>query len=78
MAKTITDPREEIKKEIEGLLKKHNINWQSMEIWETFDGFLVEITSPNFKDYVEAIKISKKLEEELLDPTVTISILPTS
>ena len=76
MQNTIINVLEEIRQEVETLLKKHNIRWTNIEVWETSDGFLVEILSPDFKDHIPAIKTSKQLEEELKDPSVSISILP--
>jgi len=56
-------------------LKEHNIRWTNIGTWETSDGFLVEVLSPNFKDHIPAIKTSKQLEKELKDPSVSLSIL---
>ncbi len=67
---------EEIRQEVQDLLKKHHIKWINFEIWETSDGFLVEIETPDIKDHMEGIFLSRKLEEELKDPLVTLSILP--
>ena len=67
---------QEIRHEIENLLRKYKIKWENIEIWETSDGFLVEVVSPDFKDHISAIKTSKKLEKELKDPSISLSILP--
>ena len=77
MQNTTVNVLEEIRQEVEILLKEHNIRWTNIEVWETSDGFLVEILSPDFKDHIPAIKTSKQLEEELKDPSVSLSILPT-
>ena len=77
MQNTISNVLEEIRQEVETLLKQHNIRWTNIEVWETSDGFLVEVLSPNFKEHIPAIKTSKLLEKELKDPSVSISILPT-
>ena len=76
MQNTTVNILEEIRQKVETLLKKHNIRWTNIEVWETSDGFLVEILSPDFKDHVPAIKTSKQLEKELKDPSVSLSILP--
>jgi hypothetical protein len=70
------DVLKEILIEVENLLKKHNISWNKLDIWETSDGYLIEIESPNIKDDLQGISLSRKLEKELKDPTVTLSILP--
>ena len=72
----LTTVLDEIRQEVEELLKRHKIKWTEFNVWETSDGFLVEVESPNFKDHINAILTSKKLEKELKDPTVSISILP--
>ena len=76
MQATTYDVFGEIRKEVQELLKKHNIKWSRLEVWETSDGYLVEVETPDLKDDIEAIKLSRRLEEELKDPLVTISILP--
>ncbi|HIC08930.1 MAG TPA: hypothetical protein EYO62_02645 [Aquificales bacterium] len=76
MQNTTTNVLEEIRQEVENLLKQHNIRWTNIEVWKTSDGFLVEVLSPNFKEHIPAIKTSKQLEKELKDPSVSISILP--
>ena len=70
------NPLEEIRQEVENLLRQHNIRWTNIEVWETSDGYLVEVFSPNFKEHIPAIKTSKQLEKELKDPSVSLSILP--
>ena len=67
---------DEIRQEVEELLKKHNLEWTTINVWETSDGFLVEVLSPDFKEHIPAIKTSKQLEKKLKDPSVSLSILP--
>ena len=76
MQNTTANILEKIRQEVENLLKQHNIKWTNIEVWETSDGFLVEVLSPDFKEHIPAIKTSKQLEKELKDPSVSISILP--
>jgi len=76
MQNLTTNVLDEIRQEVELLLKKHNIKWTSLNVWETSDGFLVEIETPNLTDDLEGIYLSRKLEKELKDPSVTLSILP--
>ena len=78
MHNTITNPLEEIKQDVINLLRKHKINWSKLDIYETSDGYLVLVRTPQFKDHLETIELSLKLEEELKDPEVSISIIPTS
>ena len=78
MQHTITNPLEEIKQEIEQLLKKHNLKWSKLNIYETSDGYLALIRTSQIKDHLKAIELSLKLEEELKDPEVSISIVPIS
>jgi len=66
----------EIRQEVEELLKKHNLKWTTINVWETSDGFLVEVETPNLKDDLEGIYLSRKFEKELKDPSISISILP--
>jgi hypothetical protein len=76
MQNTILNPFEEIKQDVVNLLKEHNINWSKLDIYETSDGYLVLVKTPQFKGHLETIELSLKLEQELKDPTVSISILP--
>jgi len=76
MPRITTNVLEEIKKDVKELLKKHNLTWTKLEVWETSDGFLVEIETPDLTDDLEGIYLSRKLEKELKDPSVTLSILP--
>ncbi|HIO41938.1 MAG TPA: hypothetical protein EYN34_03505 [Aquifex sp.] len=76
MQNAIANPLEEIKQEVVNILKKHNISWSKLDIYETSDGYLVLVRTPQFKDHIETIELSLKLEEELKDPLVTLSILP--
>ena len=73
---TITNPLEEVKQEVVELLKKHKVKWSQLDVYETSDGYLVLVRTPQFKDHLETIELSLQLEEELKDPTVSISILP--
>ena len=66
-----------IKQEVLDALKKHNINWSKLNVWETSEGFLVEIESPDIDNDLQGIELSRKLERELNDPTITLSILPS-
>ena len=68
---------EEIKQEVIDVLQKHNIKWSKLNVWETSDGFLVEIESPDIDNDFQGIELSRKLERELNDPTITFSILPS-
>ncbi len=76
MQNLTTNVLEEIRQEVEELLKRHNIKWTKLNVWETSDGYLVDIETPDIADDLEAIYLSRKLEKELKDPTVSISILP--
>ncbi len=76
MQKLTTNVLEEIRQEVTEILKAHDIKWNRIEIWETSDGYLVEVDSPDFDDHIKAILTSKELEEELKDPAVSLSILP--
>jgi len=76
MQNTTVNVLEDIRQEVEHLLKLHNIQWTNITVWETSDGFLVEVLSPDFKEHIPAIKTSKQLEKEFKDPSVSISILP--
>jgi len=76
MQNIATNPLEEIKQDVINLLKEHNIRWSKLDIYETSDGYLVLVRTPQFKDHLETIKLSLKLEDELKDPSVSISILP--
>ena len=78
MPRITTNVLEEIKKDVEELLKKHNLTWTKLEVWEVSDGYLVEIESPNIKDDIRGIYLSRQLEQELKDPSVTLSILPSN
>jgi len=75
MQPAVTNPLEEIKREVENLLRKFNINWSKLDIYETSDGYLVIVKTPQFKEDLEAIELSLKLEEELKDPEVSISVI---
>jgi hypothetical protein len=77
MQKTAMDVLDEIRQEVEEVLKKHNLKWTKLNVWETSDGFIAIIETPDLKDDIKAISISRKLEKELNDPTLTLSILPT-
>ncbi|NPA13796.1 MAG: hypothetical protein GXN97_01240 [Aquificae bacterium] len=77
MQKTAMDVLDEIRQEVKEVLKKHNLKWTKLNVWETSDGFIAIIETPDLKDDIKAISISRKLEKELNDPTVTLSILPT-
>jgi hypothetical protein len=66
-----------IKQDVETLLKKHNLRWTKLKVWEVSDGYLVEIESPDIEDDIKGIFLSRKLEQELKDPLVTLSILPS-
>ncbi len=68
---------EGIKQEVIDTLQKHNIKWSKLNIWETSDGFLVEIESPDIENDFQGIELSRKLERELSDPTITLSIIPS-
>jgi len=63
MQNLTTNVLDEIRQEVELLLKKHNIKWTSLNVWETSDGFLVEIETPNLTDDLEGIYLSRKLEK---------------
>jgi len=76
MQNVITNPLEEIKQDVTNLLRKHNIKWSKLDIYETSDGYLVLIKTPQLKDHIETIELSLQLEEELKDPSVSLSILP--
>jgi pyruvate formate-lyase activating enzyme-like uncharacterized protein len=76
MQNLTTNVLDEIRQEVEEILKKHNLKWISLKVWETSDGFLVEVETPDIKDDLEAIHLSRQLEKELKDPTVSLSILP--
>ena len=76
--KAIVSPTLEIQKEIENLLLKQNIKWTSLKIYETSDGFLVEIESPDVKNNLEGIELSDKLEKQLKYLDVSIAILPSN
>jgi len=71
-------PKLEIQKEIENLLVKQNIKWTSLKIYETSDGYLVEIESPDVKNNFEGIELSDKLEKQLKYLDVSVAILPSS
>ena len=68
---------EEIRQEVIDILQKHNIKWSKLNVWETSDGFLVEIESPDIDNDFQGIELSRKLERELNDPAITLSILPS-
>ncbi len=68
---------EGIKQEVIDILQKHNIKWSKLNIWETSDGFLIEIETPDIDNDFQGIELSRKLERELNDPTITLSILPS-
>ena len=76
MQNVLTNPLEEIKLDVTNLLRKHNITWSKLDIYETSDGYLVLIKTPQLKDHIETIDLSLQLEEELKDPSVSLSILP--
>jgi len=76
MQDTVTNPLEEMKKDVINLLRKHNIDWSKLDIYETSDGYLVLVRTPQFQDHLETIELSLKLEEELKDPSVSISLIP--
>jgi len=76
MQNITTNPLEEIKQDVINLLKKHNIKWSKLDIYETSDGYLALVRTPQFKEHLETIELSLRLEEELKDPSVSISILP--
>jgi len=76
MQNTTVNVLEEIHQDVECLLKKHNIQWSKLNVWETSDGYLVEVETPNIRDDFEGIFLSRKLEKELKDPSVSLSILP--
>jgi len=67
---------EEIRHDVEQLLKKHNLKWSKLNVWETSDGYIAIIETPDLKDDMEAIFLSRKLEKELKDPSISLSILP--
>ena len=46
MQKVVTKLLEEIKQDVINLLRKHNIKWSKLNIYETFDGYLVLIKTP--------------------------------
>ena len=68
---------EGIKQEVMDILQKHSIKWSKLNVWETSEGFLVEIESPDIDNDFQGIELSRKLERELNDPTITLSILPS-
>jgi hypothetical protein len=76
MQNTTVNVLEEIRHEIGELLKKHNIKWSKFNVWETSDGYIAIIETPDIKDDLKAIYLSRQLEKELKDPTVSISLLP--
>ena len=76
MQKITTDVLKEIRRDVEELLTKHNIKWTKLNVWEASDGYIAIIETPDLRDDIEAIKLSRRLEEELKDPLVTLSILP--
>jgi len=76
MQNTTVNVLEEIRHDIEQLLKKHNLKWSKLNVWETSDGYIAIIETSNLKDDIEAIFLSRKLEKELKDPSVSLSILP--
>ena len=67
---------EAIRLEVEDLLQKHHIHWTSIEVWETSDGYRVEIVSPVFEDFLTAERFSELLEKELGDPNISLSLVP--
>jgi len=76
MQKVTLNVLEDIRRDVEKLLKKHNIRWNKLNVWETSDGYIAIIETPDLKDDLEAIHLSRQLEKELKDPTVSLSILP--
>jgi len=76
MQNTFINVLEEIRQDVEELLKKRKIRWNKIEVWETLDGFLVEVETPDLRDDIKAIYLSRELEKELKDPSVSLSILP--
>ena len=42
-----TSAMKQIKRKVIDILQKHNIKWSKLNVWETSDGFLVEIESPD-------------------------------
>ncbi|RTZ58310.1 MAG: hypothetical protein DSZ31_06095 [Gammaproteobacteria bacterium] len=76
MQNTFINVLEEIRQDVEELLKKRKIRWNKIEVWETSDGFLVEVETPDLRDDIKAIYLSRELEKELKDPSVSLSILP--
>jgi regulatory protein YycI of two-component signal transduction system YycFG len=75
---TTNNVLEEIKKEVEELLKKENIKWDRISISETSDGYLVIVRTPQFQDDMKAIEVSLRLEDKLKDPSISLSLIPTS
>ena len=67
----------QIKRKVIDILQKHSIKWSKLNVWETSDGFLVEIESPNIDNDLQGIELLRKLERELNDPTISLSILPS-
>jgi len=74
--KVVSTPEQEIKKEVETLLSNRGIKWKDLKVWETSDGYLVEVRTSNVKDNLEAIKLSDQLERELKFLGVSLAIIP--
>jgi crotonobetainyl-CoA:carnitine CoA-transferase CaiB-like acyl-CoA transferase len=75
MNKVATNTLKELQNEVKTLLKSKNLNWDSIETYETSDGYLVLIRTKSVKE-PQATEISLELEEILKDPLVSISIIP--
>ena len=75
--KVQSDYKLELKQQIENLLKKHNLEWEKLNIWETSEGFLIEVETPKVSSYLEAINLSDKLENELKHIGVSIAVIPS-
>ena len=61
MQDVLTNPLEEIKQDVTNLLRKHNIKCSKLDIYETYDGYLVLIKIPQFKDHLKTIELSLRL-----------------
>jgi len=74
--KVVSTPEQEIKKEVETLLSNRGIKWEDLKVWETSDGYLVEVRTSDVKDNFQAIKLSDQLERELKFLGVSLAIIP--
>jgi AAA+ ATPase superfamily predicted ATPase len=73
---TISMFEREIEKELKLLLSNRGLKWKDLKVWETSDGYLVEVRTSDVKDNLEAIKLSDQLEKELKFLGVSVAIIP--